>query len=220
MTMKRIFSALAALVLSAASLSAQVNAGVPADVFYLMPEMTSGTLRFQDRFVNGKFNICAVDQTLRFLNEKGEELALEDASQLLQVNFGDLMFVHADNTFYRLYPVSDAAYVAVKRDVTIMTDTRRASYGMDSQTTAVQEVGILDAGGHVINFNDARQYPYKMTETAFLYRNGHIVRFNKKNCLKCFPTKKAEIEAWFAEHKKYDETDVPMIMDLCKEWGS
>ena len=220
MTMKRIFSALAAIVLSAASLSAQVNAGVPADVFYLMPEMTSGTLRFQDRFVNGKFNICAVDQTLRFLNEKGQELALEDASQLLQVNFGDLMFVHADNVFYRLYPVSDAAYVAVKRDVTIMTDTRRASYGMDSQTTAVQEVGVLDAGGHVINFNDARQYPYKMTETAFLYRNGRIVRFNKKNCLKCFPTKKAEIEAWFTEHKKYDETDVPMIMDLCKEWGS
>ena len=218
--MKRILLALASLALSATILDAQVNVGIPADVFYLMPEMTQGTLRFQDRFVNGKFNICAVDQTLRFLNEKGEELALEDASQLLQVNFGDLMFVHADNVFYRLYPVSDAAYVAVKRDVTVMTDTRRASYGMDSQTTAVQEVGVLDAGGHVVSFNDARQYPYKMTETAYLYRNGRIVRFNKKNCLKCFPQKKAEIEAWFAGHKKYDDTDVPMVLDLCKDWGN
>ena len=216
--MKRILLLLS--LLAAPLLHAQVNVGVPADVFYLMPEMTPGTLRFQDRFVNGRFNICAVDQTLRFLNEKGEELALEDASQLLQVNFGDLMFVHADNAFYRLYPVSDAAYVAVKRDVTVMTDTKRSSYGMDSQTTAVQEVGVLDAGGHVIHFNDARRYPYEMVETAYLYRNGRLVRWSKKNCIKCFPVKKAEIETWFAENKKADATDIDTVLAKCREWGT
>ena len=216
--MKRAVLFFAILAFSAFRLPAQVNVGIPSDVFYLMPEMTSGTLRFTDRFVNGKFNICAVDQTLRFLDEKGEELALDDDSQLLQVNFGDLMFVHADHAFYRLYPVSEAAYVAVKRDVTVMTDTRRASYGMDSQTTAVQEVGVLDAGGHVINFNDVRQYPYQMTEMAYLYRNGRIVPFSKKNCLKAFPAKKAEIEAWFAENKK--AADVDTVITRCKQWGN
>ena len=218
--MKRAVVFLAVLAFSAFRLNAQVNVGIPADVFYLMPEMTSGTLRFRDRNVSGKFNICAVDQTLRFLDGKGAELALDNEADLLQVNFPDVSFIHAEGAYYRLHPVSEAAYVAVKRDVTVMTDTRRASYGMDSQTTAVQEVGVLDAGGHVINFNEVRQYPYKMTETAYLYRNGRIVRFNKKNCLKCFPTKKAEIEAWFAEHKKYDDTDVPMVLDLCREWGN
>ena len=218
--MKRVLFCLAFLTLSLPRLTAQVNAGIPADVFYLMPEMTRGTLRFQDRTVNGKFNICAVDQTLRFLDEKGVELALDNDADLLQVNFTDVSFVHAEHVFYRLYPVSNAAYVAVKRDVTVMTDTKRSSYGMDSQTTAVQEIGVIDAGGHVVNFNDIREYPYQLTETAFLYRNGRIVPFSKKNCLKAFPMKKAEIEAWFAEHKKYDETDVQMVLDLCKEWGN
>ena len=216
--MKRAAVFLAILAFSAFRLTAQVNVGIPADVFYLMPEMTQGTLRFQDRNVSGKFNICAVDQTLRFLNEKGVELALDNDADLLQVNFPDVSFIHAEGAYYRLYPVSNAAYVAVKRNVTVMTDTRRASYGMDSQTTAVQEVGVLDAGGHVINFNDVREYPYQMAETAYLYRNGRIVPFSKKNCLKCFPTKKAEIEAWFAENKKAGDVDT--IISLCKEWGN
>ena len=218
--MKRFFSLLFAWMLAAPFVSAQVNAGIPADVFYLMPDMTQGTLRFQDRTVNGKFNICAVDQTLRFLNEKGIELALDNDGDLQQVNFGDIMFLHAEGAFYRLYPVSDAAYVAVKRDVTVMTDTKSSSYGMTSSTTAVEEVGLVQADGHLVSFNDARQYPYKMTETAYLYRNGYLVRWNKKNCVKCFPFKKAEIEAWFAEHKKYDDTDVPIVLDLCREWGN
>ena len=218
--MKRIIFLFFSFLLAAPYVGAQANAGIPADVFYLMPEMTQGTLLFKDRNVNGKFNICAVDQTLRFLDEKGVELALDNDADLLQVNFTDVSFVHAENVFYRLYPVSNAAYVAVKRDVTVMTDTKRSSYGMDSQTTAVQEIGVIDAGGHVVNFNDIREYPYQITETAFLYRNGRIVPFSKKNCLKAFPMKKAEIEAWFAEHKKYDETNVQMVLDLCKEWGN
>ena len=217
--MKRFLSLLFTLLPAAFLASAQVNAGIPADVFYLMPEMTQGTLRFQDRTVNGKFNICAVDQTLRFLNEKGVELALDNDGDLQQVNFGDIMFLHAEGAFYRLYPVSDAAYVAVKRDVTVMTDTKSSSYGMTSSTTAVEEVGLVQSDGHLVSFNDARQYPYKMTETAFLYRNGYLVRWNKKNCLKCFPFKKAEIEAWFAEHKKADATDIDTVLAMCKEWG-
>ena len=217
--MKRIFSLLSAILLAAPFVSAQVNAGIPADVFYLMPEMTQGTLRFQDRTVNGKFNICAVDQTLRFLNEKGVELALDNDGDLQQVNFGDIMFLHAEGAFYRLYPVSDAAYVAVKRDVTVMTDTKSSSYGMTSSTTAVEEVGLVQSDGHLVSFNDARQYPYKMTETAWLYRNGYLVRWNKKNCVKCFPFKKAEIDAWFAEHKTADATDIDTVLAMCKEWG-
>ena len=218
--MKRILSLLLALSMTVPLVRAQVNAGIPADVFYLMPEMTQGTLRFQDRNVSGKFNICAVDQTLRFLNEKGVELALDNDKDLMQVNFGDTMFLHAEGAFYRLYPVSDAAYVAVKRDVVIMSDTKNSSYGMASSTTAVEEIGIVQGDGHLVSFNDARQYPYKMTETAYLYRNGYLVRWNKKNCVKCFPFKKAEIEAWFSANKKADATDIDTVLTKCKEWGS
>lgn len=121
--MKRFLICWLFLALSVCGLYAQVNAGIPADVFYLMPEMTQGTLRFKDRVVNGRFNICAVDQTLRFLDEKGTELALDNDADLLQVNFANVMFLHAEGAYYRLYPVTDAAYVAVKRDVRVMTDT-------------------------------------------------------------------------------------------------
>ena len=41
----------------------------------------------------------------------------------------------------------------------------------------------------------------------------------KRNCVKCFPFKKAEIEAWFSGHKKADATDIDTVLALCKEWG-
>ena len=68
--MKRAVLFFAILAFSAFRLPAQVNVGIPSDVFYLMPEMTSGTLRFTDRFVNGKFNICAVVSQLDLLLHK------------------------------------------------------------------------------------------------------------------------------------------------------
>ena len=100
-----------------------------------------------------------------------------------QVNFPDVTFLHAEGAFYRLYPVSDAAYVAVKRDVTVMTDTKSSSYGMTSSTTAVEEIGMVQSDGHLVSFNDARQYPYKMTETAYLYRNGYLLQESRNRSL-------------------------------------
>ena len=173
--MKRIIFLFFSFLLAAPYVGAQANAGIPADVFYLMPEMTQGTLLFKDRNVNGKFNICAVDQTLRFLDEKGVELALDNDGDLQQVNFPDVTFLHAEGAFYRLYPVSDAAYVAVKRDVTVMTDTKSSSYGMTSSTTAVEEIGMVQSGGHLVSFNDARQYPSQRLPCALEQEELHQV---------------------------------------------
>ena len=48
-------------------LSAQEgNGGVPKDVFYLMPDMANGSVQFRGQPpATGKFNICAVDNTIR-----------------------------------------------------------------------------------------------------------------------------------------------------------
>ena len=94
--MKHLISLLAALGLSASLLSAQDNIGIPADVFYLMPKMAQGTLLFRDKSpVTGQFNICAVDNTVRFKN-KGTELAMEEDESLLEVIIDQVPFLHRD----------------------------------------------------------------------------------------------------------------------------
>jgi hypothetical protein len=59
-----------------------------------------------------------------------------------------------------------------------------------------------------------------MTETSGLYRKGSILSLNKRNCTRCFPDKKDEIEAWFDEHKKLDPSDYKTVLEVCKQWGS
>lgn len=219
--MKRILTLLAALPLTVGLLSAQDSVGIPNDVFYLMPKMSQGTLLFRDKSpIPGQFNICAVDNTVRFM-DKGTELAMEDDESMLEVVFNDVAFLHRDGTFYRLYPVTDEAFVAVRRDVLIMNDSKMGSYGMESNTTAIQTIEGIGASkaGRTLNLADMKEVPYRMTETAALYRKGSILSMNKRNLIRSFPDKKAEIEAWFDANKKIDPTDVPAVLDLCKQWG-
>ncbi len=217
--MKRILTLLAALPLTVGLLSAQDSVGIPNDVFYLMPKMTQGTLLFRDKSpIPGQFNICAVDNTIRFM-DKGTELAMEDDESMLEVVFNDVAFLHRDGTYYRLYPVTDEAFVAVRRDVLIMNDAKMGSYGMESNTTAIQTIETVSAPGRILNLADMKEVPYRMTETAALYRKGSILNLNKRNLTKCFPDKKSEIEAWFDANKKINPTDVPAVLELCKTWA-
>ena len=208
--MKRFFSLLFAWMLAAPFVSAQVNAGIPADVFYLMPEMTQGTLRFQDRTVNGKFNICAVDQTLRFLNEKGVELALDNDGDLQQVNFGDIMFLHAEGAFYRLYPISDDLTVAYRRDVEIIRDIKKGAYGTESRTSSIRDVGTFQADGMMYTLQKAADYPYHVSESCSLYQAGSVIPLNKRSLRKLFPDRKDDLDAWLKANrnlpKGVDET--------------
>jgi hypothetical protein len=94
-----------------------------------------------------------------------------------------------------------------------------ASYGMESNTTAVQNYESMSMEGRIIKFDDLKEIPYRMTETAGLYRKGAILSITKKNCIKCFPEKKAEIEAWFDANKKMDPSDYKAVMKIMKSWA-
>ena len=217
--MNRILSLLAALTLSASLLDAQEAIGIPADVFYLMPKMAQGTLLFREKPpVTGQFNICAVDNTVRF-KDKGTELAMEEDESLLEVIIDGVPFLHRDGTFYRLYAVTDEAFIAVKRDVVIMNDTRMASYGMESNTTAVETIDTFNLTGRTLDLSDMKDVPYRMSETAAFYRKGAILPLTKRNCLKCFPTRKADIEAWFDANKRMVATDIPAVLAVCQSWA-
>ena len=218
--MKRLFIFLAALGLSASLLSAQDDIGIPADVFYLMPKMAQGTLLFRDKSpISGQFNICAVDNTVRF-KDKGTELAMEEDDSMLEVVIDGIPFLHRDGTFYRLYPVSDDVFLGVKREVLILNDTKMASYGMESNTTAVQTIETVSIPGRLLDISQMQDVPYRMTETAALYRKGTLLTLSKRNFTKCFPDKKDEIDAWFSSNKKVNPQDIETVLSLCKQWGN
>ena len=198
--MKKIVLALALFAgLSAFGQEAQGN--IPADVFYLLPEFGQGMVYFSDQGpAQGQMNICAVDQTLRFLDNDGQELS-SNADNINRVVIGDVVFVRVDGAYYRLYPLTDDLTVAYRRDVEILRDVKKGAYGTESRTSSIREVGSLQADGLMYTLKRAANYPYNVTESCFLFQAGDVVPFNKRNLRKQFPERKDDIDAWLKANR-------------------
>ena len=197
------------------------NGGVPKDVFYLMPDMANGSVQFRGQPpATGKFNICAVDNTIRYIDQEGTELAVEIEDDMTRVVIGGVTFVPYDGAFLRLYPLTGDVSAAIRRNVLLHTDSKTSGYGMESQTTAVTSLMGLQGDTKYYQFEDSKDIPYRLSETIFLYKGDSVLTLTKKNFQKCFPNAKEAIDAWFAEHKKMDPADVESIMALCRTWAA
>ena len=181
---------------------------MPADVFYLLPEFRQGMVYFSGQGPGqGELNICAVDQTLRFM-DKGEELS-SSADNILRVVIDTVVFVHVDGAFYRLYPVSDEVTLAYRRDVEILRDVKTGAYGIQSRTSSIREVGTLQSDGMMYTLQSSKSYPYNVKESCYLYVAGNVTPVNKRTIRKLFPARKDDLDAWLKNHalpKTLDDT--------------
>lgn len=194
--MKRIVLLLALLFPGIAALGQESGVGIPADVFYLMPSFGQGMVYFSDQGpAQGQLNICAEDQSLRFMDSTGQELSSK-ADNILKVVIGNVVFIRDDGFFYRLYPVTDEVTLAVLRDVEIQRDAKKGAYGTVSRTSSIREVGTFQADGIMYKLENSANYPYTVSETCFLFKAGTIIPFNKRNLRKQFPDRKDDLDAW------------------------
>ena len=200
---------LLALLAGIPAIGQEAQGNIPAEVFYMLPEFGQGMVYFSDQGpAQGMMNICAVDQTLRFMDNNGQELS-SNADNITRVVIGDVVFIRVDGAYYRLCPISDELTVAFRRDVEILRDVRRGAYGTESRTSAIREVGSLQADGMMYTLQRAANYPYHVTESCSLYQAGSVVPLNKRNLRKLFPDRKDDLDAWLKSNpipKQLDET--------------
>ena len=192
---------------------------IPDDVFYLMPSFAQGTVFLRGQApAQGQLNICAVDQTLRFIDENGTELAAADHDGILKVQIDTVTFLRHQNAFVRLHPVSTDMGVAVRRDVRIISGGKQAAYGGTSQTSSISEVGTLYTEGASHALKSSRGNQYKVSETILVYKRDAVFHPTRKNLTKLFPSRKAEIESHFKSFRTFPDT-VPEAQKLLADWA-
>lgn len=178
----------------------EAQGNIPAEVFYMLPDFGQGMVYFSDKGpAQGMMNICTVDQTLRFLDNNGQELA-SNADNITRVVIGDVVFVRVDGAYYRLCPITDELTVAFRRDVEIIRDVRKGAFGTESRTSAIRSVASLQADGMMYTLEKAANYPYHVKESCSLYQAGSVVPLNKRNLRKLFPDRKTDLDAWLKSH--------------------
>ena len=206
--MKRSFLLLFLLFAGLSAFGQEAKGDIPADVFYLLPEFRQGMVYFSDQGpAQGNVNICAVDQTLRFM-DKDQELA-SGADNINRVIVDDIVFVRIDGAFYRLYPITDDLVLAFRRDVEIIRDVKTGAYGTQSRTSSIQKVSSFQTDGMMYTLNSSKNYPYDVSESCFLYQAGDVTPISKRSLRKRFPARKNELDAWLKSHslpKTLDDT--------------
>ena len=192
--------------------------GISAEVYYLMPQFGEGTVYLRgQRPLQGKMNICAVDNTLRFIGPDGKELSATEDGDIVKVRIDSVMFLRDHDIFYRLYPLTSEMGVAMQREVRIFWDAKEGAYGSVSQTSSIQQYGIIHSDGSAHTLSGLKEYPYSVSEIPNIYKEGAVYPITRKNLRKLFPAHKDEIDAWFKASHKLPET-VSEAMDFLSRW--
>ena len=203
--MKRLLTAFL-LLASLTGARAQINSGkgVPDDVYYLLPSFSQGMVYIRGQGpAQGKLNICAVDNTLRFIDNDGQEMVAGANNDIVKVTIDTVTFIRHQDAFLRVHPVTDDAGIAVRKSVRIIRDAKQGGYGGTSQTSSIKEYGTLYTEGVAIELNTNKQYPYKISEEFFVYSGDSILLPTKNNLKKLFPEKKDEVEVWFKSNRSF-----------------
>ena len=194
--------------------------GITAEIYYLMPEFGQGMIWFSDQGpAQGKMNICAEDNSLRYLDNDGKEVVAASIDNVVKVQIDTAVFIRNDGVFYRIYPVSNEVAVAVRRDLDIQRDAQRGAYGGYSRTSSIREYSTLYADGVAYQLEKSKKYPFTVSETCFLYTGGKIVSFSKRTLRKIFPQRKDEIDAYLKSGKSLPG-ELPDVQAFLKRLAS
>ena len=220
--MKRLFILLSAscIALAAPVLRGQDTDGkaIPDDVFYLMPSFSQGMVYLHGQSpARGMLNICAVDQSLRFIDDNGTELSATDPDAIRRVQLDTVSFLRSEGAFYRLYPVSREIGVALRRDVKILRDVNKGAFGTTNQTSSIRQYSTLYTDGPSQQLDRSGATSYVVSETVCLYCRDAVFRMTKANLKKILPDRKAEIDGYFKSGKSLPTT-VDAARSLISSW--
>lgn len=201
--MKKVILSLCAFCLLALSVRAQsaqadFEATLPDSVKYVMPAFGPGNILYKDGgFSRGSFNICTVDNTLRYIDTDKSEKVLADPSQVESVSISGVLFLHTQNMYLGVVGDYDDVLLCVDKRL-VFDDRKVGAYGTSSATSSIRTVGASTESGSTFRFSNVK---YEVRETPYLYKKGRVYVPSKKTLTKLFPAKKADIEAYVQENR-------------------
>ena len=197
--MRRVLTVCVMMFLSLVAVGQEgASQGVSGDVRYLMPAFADGMIYFHGGVpAQGKLNICALDNTLRFIDKSGAELAAASEDNIYKVRIDTVLFMRSGGIYYRMCPLWDDIGIALMREVRAVRTGKQGAFGTTSQTSSIQEKANVYADGVSYNIEKSQDAPYEAVETLYLYKGDDILVFNKRNLRKLFPESKDVIDAYF-----------------------
>lgn len=220
--MKRIIS-LSAFLLLAFSVMGQTNLGdfektFPDSLVYYFPSFAPGRVIFRNGEISsGILNIATIDQTLRFIDESGKELSLDNNNEVDRVSIGGKLLFRVGGEYAEMDTVVDDVILCRIKKLEFKKDSKKSAYGMHSETTNISSVSnFRDDLGSDYSLSTAADH--RLSITPVLMKSGKRYTLSQKAFEKLFPNKR-EIIRNYLESTKVDfmtYEDVAGLMNALK----
>ncbi|MBQ5985430.1 MAG: hypothetical protein IJL56_10720 [Bacteroidales bacterium] len=187
---------------------ARIERELGDSVVYVLPAFQKGKVIFKNgEFATGDLNISIVDQSLRFKDEGGQILSVDDNSSVDRVTIGPMLFLHLGKDYAGVVDSGEEVILCLVRKLEFKRDEKTGAFGMKSETTNITRIGSMYDNGNIYDIN--LEAGYKIREIPVLVRKGRQFAFNRKSLEKLFPDKKAVL----AEYLQSNNVDFESAQD-------
>ncbi len=143
----------------------------------------------------GRFNFDFFDQTLRYLNERGETEILSNAKDVNFATVGTDTFFY-NNGFLEWVASSATERLAVKHIFKLISRQNIGAYGMSSPTMSVKSIGRVSGAGAPIDLPPDEELVFTKETTYYIsHIKNRATDFkvaNKETFVKFYPKKNME----------------------------
>lgn len=164
---------------------------------YRYPQFLYGKAYFLNGDVSGaKMNYNYLNESMEFINERGDTLAIADAATVTYVSIGNDTFYY-DKGFLEKKGIGGKTTVAVKQKLSLADVQKIGALGIPSGTTNIESRESYNDKRYMLSINEelvfSKQTTYYLRKEA-----GPFIAATKKNLLKLYPDQKKSIENLFA----------------------
>ena len=168
---------------------------------FVVPEFQSGVVIFNDgNYSRGPINISTIEQRIYFIASDGQYQVLSNEDQVTRATIKNRTFVKSKYGYVELLRNNEKASLGAVRRTSFFETEKVGAYGMASQTTSVTTIGSIQTNGTMYTLGVDQKTPFKYKIIPYLYKDGKVLMTTKKNFQKCFPAKKAEIDAYLKDN--------------------
>ena len=189
-------------------------------VKFVVPEFQAGIITFKDGgYSRGAVNISTIEQRVYFINPAGEYQVLVNEDEVTRVSIKGRSFLKSRYGYVELLQMLDGVTLGVVRRVSFQETEKTGAYGSTSQTTSITTIGSIYGNGTTYTLDVDQNTPFKYKVIPYLYKDGRVLIPGKKSFQKCFPGKKAFIEAYVKDHSVDFEKmeDVTALFEALKD---
>ena len=172
-------------------------ANIPDSLKYVSKTFMPGKVVYTNgEYSNGVFNICTIDQSVRFMSD-GEELSIKDLSQVDRVTIGGQLYLKKSGSFYQVIDNLDNILLCVLKKVDII-ETKN---GSDVQRTSnVNTYSAFQKDGQLRN-NYSLNAKYRYDEVPYMLRKNTYYMVTEKNLATFFPTRREQIREYLKDNR-------------------